>query len=356
MRSAREAGGQGREEQAGGTADEADDLQEYPAHDVGEHDGEQDADDEQGRDHGRTLRGSDVVRDQIGHAARMVRVGAEGCREDRRREDADAVGAKVLQEPGNRCEDRRPSIGLVEQRGVALLASFSRACITAWREIDLRGILRLADQELLGRLFSLLDLAAREQPVGALDDIEASDRDEQGRDDGRGVHPSPRAYFGEGREDEITDGGACERADRLERECAEHEPPASRARNAFRDDHVCRRVVAAQRDAQSEQAENQEIEVAREDEADQERDEDDHLDDEHGLASEPIGHASERYRADQDAEEACRADDAVLGGADIEFGRQQRKRHAGHEDDEALKEFARGRQRPDEPLHAGHRR
>ena len=42
--------------------------------------------------------------------------------------------------------------------------------------------------------------------------------------------------------------------------------------------------------------------------------------------------------------------------AETEFAGDQRQRHAGHEDDKALEEFAGSGEPPDQPLHAGHRR
>jgi len=48
-------------------------------------------------------------------------------------------------------------------------------------------------------------------------------------------------------------------------------------------------------------------------------------------------------------------DQSVLGRANAELSREERKRDARHEHDEALEEFARGGERPDEPLHARHR-
>jgi hypothetical protein len=40
----------------------------------------------------------------------------------------------------------------------------------------------------------------------------------------------------------------------------------------------------------------------------------------------------------------------------VEFANDERQRDAGHEDDETLEELSGGGQRPDAPLHAGHRR
>ena len=70
-----------------------------------------------------------------------------------------------------------------------------------------------------------------------------------------------------------------------------------------------------------------------------------HLGDEHRLAAEAIGEAAQEQRADQDAEEACRADETVLGRADVELVRDQRQRDAGHEHHKAFEEFAGGRER-----------
>ena len=156
------------------------------------------------------------------------------------------------------------------------------------RELDLRRILRLAHQEPLRLPLRLVDVAARGQPVGALDDVEATERDEYGRNDRAREHPAPGAEFGKDREDEKTDRRAGQRADGLEGECAEHELAALGTRDVFRDDHVRCRVIAAEREPQPKQ-EDHHLDVVRgEAQRHQERNEDDHLGDEHRLAAETI--------------------------------------------------------------------
>jgi hypothetical protein len=74
----------------------------------------------------------------------------------------------------------------------------------------------------------------------------------------------------------------------LEGECAEHQLAALRARDVFGDDHVCCRVIAAECEPQPEQ-EDHHLDVVRgEAQRHEERNEDDHLGDEHRLAAETI--------------------------------------------------------------------
>ena len=116
------------------------------------------------------------------------------------------------------------------------------------------------------------------------------------------------------------------------------------------------RVVATERHADAEQADHQRQEVPDHDQEREEHAEDDHLGDEHALAAEIVREAAERDGADQDAREACRGDQALLGGGEMEFAGDQRHRDAAHEDDEALEELAEGGERPNAPLHARHGR
>ena len=85
------------------------------------------------------------------------------------------------------------------------------------------------------------------QPVGALDDVEAAERDQQRRNDRRGEHPAPGPEVGQSREDEIADRGAAEGSDCLEGESPEHEFAARAARDVLGNNDVSRRVVAAER-------------------------------------------------------------------------------------------------------------
>ena len=105
---------------------------------------------------------------------------------------------------------------------------------------------------------------------------------------------------------------------------------------------MSRRIVAAEREADPEQADHDEIEVGGENERREERHEDHHLHDEHDLAAETVRHPAEADGADEDAEQGRGGDESVLGGADVELSRQQGERHAGHEDDEAFEKFAGG--------------
>ncbi|MBV8614872.1 MAG: hypothetical protein JOY66_14070 [Acetobacteraceae bacterium] len=72
------------------------------------------------------------------------------------------------------------------------------------------------------------------------------------------------------------------------------------------------------------------------------------------IALRPNRSAAEQDGADQDAEQADRADDPFLGRADLELARDQRQGDAGHEHDEALEELPGRREGPDAPLHPGH--
>jgi hypothetical protein len=60
--------------------------------------------------------------------------------------------------------------------------------------------------------------------------------------------------------------------------------------------------------------------------------------------------------ADEDAEQGRGGDESVLRRANAKLSRQERKRDAGHEDDETFEELAGGGERPNQPLHACHRR
>ena len=80
-----------------------------------------------------------------------------------------------------------------------------------------------------------------------------------------------------------------------------------------------------------------------------------HLDDEHLLATVPVGKPAERGSADQDAEQRGRGDNALLGRTQAELLAHERQGHAGGEDDHAFEELAGGGQSPDQPLHLGDR-
>jgi hypothetical protein len=123
LRSVGEVRRQRRQHETHRATQEADDLQRNSAHRIGQQNREYDADDQERGDQGGSLGGRDVVGDQIGDAAGMVGIRADRRGEDRRGEDADAIGPEILQEPGNRREDGRAAVGLVEQRKIALLGS-----------------------------------------------------------------------------------------------------------------------------------------------------------------------------------------------------------------------------------------
>ena len=86
----------------------------------------------------------------------------------------------------------------------------------------------------------------------------------------------------------VADRRAAERADRLKGEGAEDKPAAAAAGDRLGDDHVRSRVVAAERQTETEQADNDDLEVLCETQSRQERGENDHLHDEHGLTAESV--------------------------------------------------------------------
>jgi hypothetical protein len=79
------------------------------------------------------------------------------------------------------------------------------------------------------------------------------------------------------------------------------------------------------------------------------------FDDEHLLATIPVGKPAERRGADQDAEQRGRGDNALLGRTQGELLAHERQGHAGGEDHHAFEELAGGGQSPDQPLHLGDR-
>jgi hypothetical protein len=80
-----------------------------------------------------------------------------------------------------------------------------------------------------------------------------------------------------------------------------------------------RRVVAAEGEPDPEQADHEDIEVGGEDDCHQETHKYDHFREEHGFAAEPVGKPPEGDRSDENPEQARGADDAVLGGTDVEL-------------------------------------
>ena len=165
--------------------------------------------------------------------------------------------------------------------------------------------------------------------MATFSDEEPAEYDNQGRNDGRGIHPAPSTELGHILEDQIAHGRADERSEGLESERPEHQTAAVAARNALGDDQMGRRVIAAERHADPEQREHQQRERLRpgcrdSDKQAQENHEEDHLSDKHRLATETVSKAPEKQRADQDAEEARGTDETVLGRADVELVGDQR--------------------------------
>jgi hypothetical protein len=84
---------------------------------VSEHHREHDPDDQQDIDQRCAFGGEDIAVNELGDVAWMRDRGAEQGGEDGGSEDADAVGAEVLQEPRNRSQDDPPAVQPREQRG-----------------------------------------------------------------------------------------------------------------------------------------------------------------------------------------------------------------------------------------------
>ena len=117
---------------------------------------------------------------------------------------------------------------------------------------------------------------------------------------------------------------------------------------------MCGWIVAAECHPDPEQKDDQ-PEVARaERKQHQEKDKDHHLGDEHISAAKTVRQAAQSDRTDQNPQQAGGADNAMLGGGDVELLGDQRHRDTRHEDDKALEELAGGRKPPDAPLHRGH--
>ena len=303
-----------REEQAHGTADEAEDLQPDAANPVGEQHGEHDADDQQNVDQCRALGGHDIVRDHVAEAADVIGLVADGDRQDDRREDADAIGAQVLDEPWHRGEDGGAPVAAAEQRQEGSLRPMLRARGGGGAaKLDCFRILRTAGEQACDRFLCRVMLAVDRQPVGAFDYEKAPDRHDECRDQRRSRTSSARhSSCGWSTEHDAADAGAGERAECLEAKRSQHELAAIEAGDVLRDDHVRCRIVAAERKPEAEQANRYRNEVVAQDQHGQECDEDEHLRDEHALAAEIVGEPAKQRRADQDAGEAGGADDALF--------------------------------------------
>ena len=93
-------------EQAGRAADEAQICRRMLPNLLTSRTANEDADDQQHIDQGRALGREFVIVDEVGEIAHMRALVADRGGEDGRREDADAVGAEVLEKPRDRGEDR----------------------------------------------------------------------------------------------------------------------------------------------------------------------------------------------------------------------------------------------------------
>src|SRR5262245_60940808 len=145
---------QRRQCQSGSAADEAHDLQPDAADAVGEHDRQHDTDDQQNSDEGGAFGGEDIALNELGDVAWVRDRGAEQGGEDGGSEDADAVGAEVLQEPRNRSQNGPSEVHAREQRGPGCrLSGVPRADTRRVAlQDDLFRIRRIAQQEPLGQI------------------------------------------------------------------------------------------------------------------------------------------------------------------------------------------------------------
>ena len=172
-------------------ADKSDHLQPDAADPVRQEHREDDADDQQHRDQRRAFGGDDIVQDQVGDAADMVDLAAEGRGEDGRREDADAVAAD---DPAGTTASR-PDSG----RAVALLRNSARVSGRfggphgRWRQLACRATARFCrDKAARGTSRRFAAASARSwapricSQLGAFGDGKAADRDGHGGKNGGG--------------------------------------------------------------------------------------------------------------------------------------------------------------------------
>jgi hypothetical protein len=125
--------------------------------------------------------------------------------------------------------------------------------------------------------------------MGAFRDRKAADDHKQRGNDGRGIHPAPGANLWNVLEHQIADDRPGQRANGLEGEGAEHKSPAHAARNAFGNDQMGGRIIAAERYAEAEQENNQPNVTGAHHQQAQEDCKNNHFDNEHGLAAEIVG-------------------------------------------------------------------
>ena len=85
---------------------------------------------------------------------------------------------------------------------------------------------------------------------------------------------------------------------------------------------MSRGIVAAERESDSEQADDDQIKVRGEHQRHEKRAEDHHFHQEHDLAAEAVRKSPEADGADEDAEQGRGGDESVLGWANVELSRQ----------------------------------
>ncbi len=288
---------QGHHREPCGAADEAQHLQPDAADPVGHQHGGENAHDQQRIDQGRTLRALEVAGDDSRHIVGVADLVSECVGQDGRREDADAVGPEVLQEPGHRGEDRGAAVLPVEELTPAAAPVVAAVgSVGEFGQPHLLGILRLAREQAPQLALGIGAAAAAHQPLAAVTHEQAGDHDERSGHDHDAVHPAPGIQRGIQGQDHEAQRRADQRADRLEGEGCQHQLAAVTAGNAFGDHEMRGRIVAAQRHADAEQEEEQPAEARRHGQAGQEDDEDQHLDHEHAAAAVGVGQPAQTPR------------------------------------------------------------
>jgi hypothetical protein len=162
---------------------------------------------------------------------RVLDAGADHGGQNGGREDSDAVGAEVLQEPGHRGENGPAQMNAGEQRRPRRM--LVRLCVgdcgaDRSAQDDLFRIWRIAAQQPRGRHLGLFDPPTIGEPERALDHEKTADDDRHGEQDGAGIHPAPGADIGIFVQDQKSDGRARKATNGLKAECRKHHAPRMR--------------------------------------------------------------------------------------------------------------------------------
>ncbi len=131
-------------------------------------------------DQRRTLGGNQVVGDEVGDVLNVLALMADGRRQNRGRENTDAVGAGVLKEPGNGCEYGGTQIVRVEQSRIAARGMPRPSPPARVGQSDLVRIRRFAVQKALELHFRLSVPILYCQPVRTLRYKEAAEQHQAG--------------------------------------------------------------------------------------------------------------------------------------------------------------------------------